>query len=340
MTLKMALETFSRFPELPPEIRLSIWELALRPTDRGGGLHKFSIMQVNESFGALLLRGHATLPMPPDPTEFPTYMAGVPRLIKTHHNENKPRNESACLWDAGLWAACTDSRRVITNHYNRQQCRLGNESSSAHVEIESVDNDAIAATMTISRKNEHWKLIVRPYQDLFCLTPLNWGMHIDWETMFDSFAFSASSSGYGRVKNVAVEFHPRWNFNLPKTMDELLSESTPRGLVARAVRQDVEMNLWLIDRHANRAPSTETATSSPRIFHDCEEEYIESTATEVRDSGVEYAHTAAFFIEQIESLRNPDNDPTIAFFLAMTQGIWDNMHLGILTCRPRGSEDS
>lgn len=336
----MALQTFSCFPQLPPEIRLSIWEHALRPTDRGGGLHKFSIMEFDECFGAHFQRGHATLPYPPAATEYPTYMAGVPRLIKSPHNENRPRNESACLWDAGLWAACSESRRVIANNLNRSLCRLENESSSAHEEIESPDNDATAVMMTMSRKNEIWTLIVRPYQDLFCLTPLNWGMQIDWTTMFDSFAFSASSSGYGPVKNIAVEFDPSWNFNLPTTIEELRKESTPRGFTARAEWQYVDINLWLIDRHASRAPKKETPTSSPRIFYDCEQDYIETTATEIRDSEVEYTHTAAFFLDQMESLRNPDNDPGIAFFLAMAQGIWDSMHLGILTCRPRGSEDS
>ncbi|KAH8736143.1 hypothetical protein BGZ61DRAFT_441610 [Ilyonectria robusta] len=194
--------------------------------------------------------------------------------------------------------------------------------------------------MTVLGNNEHWQLMVRPYQDLFCLTPLNWGMHIDWDTIFYSLPFSASSSGYGRVRNVAVEFDASWNFNLPKTMDDLLRERTPRGLVARAVREDCDASLWLIDRYARRSTTEQTPTSCPRIFHDCEQEYVETTQTEVRDSEVEYTHTAAFFMDQMESLRNPDNDPRIAFYLAMIGDIWDSMHFGILTCSPHGSQNA
>ncbi|KAH7017180.1 hypothetical protein EDB80DRAFT_772641 [Ilyonectria destructans] len=345
----MAFNTFSCFSELPAEIRLAIWEFAVRPTGRGGGLHQFSILHVQETMDGIL-RGLTMLPTPPA-TDVPPYMAAVSRLRNTHGSYNKASNQSAYLWDAGLWTACTESRQVITKHFNCQQWhaakkpfprRFGNESSSAPMEIKSHDHDAIPATMTVKQNNEHWQLMVRPYQDLFCLTPINWGMCIDWETIFDSLPFSASSNGYGRVTNIAVEFDASWNFNWPETMDDLLNERTPRGLVARAVQgyigQNVDMNIWLIDRCARRSPTTQETTTRRKIFHDCEQEYIETAPTEVmHDSEAEYTHTAAFFMEELDLLSRPHAFGMVALerFFEEFYKMHRNIHLGILTCSPQ-----
>lgn len=118
-----------------------------------------------------------------------------------------------------------------------------------------------------------------------------------------------------------------WHLNARVMLQGIGRLRRIRGLAARAMHPDVDMNLWLIDRHARRTPNKETPTSSPRIFHDCKQDYIETTATEIRDSDVKYTHTAAFFMEQLESLRNPVDDPGVAFVLAMTIGIWDSMTL-------------
>lgn len=184
--------------------------------------------------------------------------------------------------------------------------------------------------------------MVRPYRDLFCFVPKGWKSTINWQTIFINLPFSSQLRGYGPVRHIAVEFESSWNLNWPKDLYDLLDEPTARGFVARAVKayasKEMELFIWLIDRCprlARRKPSR-TQKTVPKVFYDCDQEYIETELVQCMPLDEEqFSQTAAHFVYRLDILGSWEySDMAFADTLS-----GDGYHifevedcLGILTC--------
>ncbi|KAF4414806.1 hypothetical protein F53441_14698, partial [Fusarium austroafricanum] len=110
--LPMALDCFFKFPYLPSDLRLMIWEAALRPSYEDhtknqirSGLHYFfieGIENANRLLSTCKTRCYS------------------PRYIE---KRNTVKEVSAYLWDYGMWGACTESRRVINTQFRKGKWR-------------------------------------------------------------------------------------------------------------------------------------------------------------------------------------------------------------------------
>ncbi|SCV39104.1 uncharacterized protein FFB14_07096 [Fusarium fujikuroi] len=88
----MAASSFHKFPELPSEIQLQIWESSFRsPEAIPGGLHYIGL-------------DHDGFPVP---------------LDKSAKDEFR-RPRSGCELEQGIWTACWDSRAAAMKHQEQQ----------------------------------------------------------------------------------------------------------------------------------------------------------------------------------------------------------------------------
>lgn len=108
---------FHLFTSLPTELRLKIWEYALRQHQPSRpGAHFFSITNLREDGGELIdlgvqcewgsrcIHNHGD-----------TYCLAAPKFGSSHSWTSN--NPSSYLWDFGMWTACRESRVVIEDHY-------------------------------------------------------------------------------------------------------------------------------------------------------------------------------------------------------------------------------
>ncbi|PHH92642.1 hypothetical protein CDD83_6412 [Cordyceps sp. RAO-2017] len=266
----MAASTFELFPRLPCELRLHVWKLAVRPPGRG--LHRFSILNGDEedepgnaSLRRLAIGDGGTRKKP----RKRRHMATAPPVPETpgHHSWTHG-NRSACLWDAGLWTACRESRDVMMWHFRvqhwdaerRRLLRAGGFWTPAALadEFEDVTAMAVARCRDDDDDGDQGRLhfLVQPHRDLFWLEPRDWRRSVDWSSFFLDLPFSSPLRGYGHLSHIAVEHDPSWNADLPKDLAELLQEATPRGFVARAMAECATNKLssfiWLVDRRLSR----------------------------------------------------------------------------------------
>ncbi|KAG8670292.1 hypothetical protein FPOAC2_09642 [Fusarium poae] len=201
----MACTTFHPFTRLPIEIRLEIWETACLEQRRGyRAIH---------------------------------YMAGHPDhcLIPSDHtwddsntNDNtKTKNNSVYLWHAGLWAASSESRKVVLNHWRSQvrstdrnfaqlSRRYSGRKSNYYMDLiqpGEEGRDPAAPLPPSDVHHEHWRQILYPEEDIFCITANGKeALQYNWPTICGKFPVSL-------VKNIAFEWHPSWNIGLPVKPD-------------------------------------------------------------------------------------------------------------------------
>ncbi|KAH7179957.1 uncharacterized protein B0J16DRAFT_323424 [Fusarium flagelliforme] len=168
----MSARTFHRFPELPCELRHLIWEAScFNRHEKRHGIHYV------DCHG---WRGYKT-------------------RIKCH-----PAGESgisACLMDAGLWAACRESRRVIKRRM-RQHGLLDTDEENKSLCLKGPK----PAT-----------LIVDQLKDIVCFRFSDWYEEDHWTTRFHFYLSYADSTEEGFPHKVAFEidgiwdhWHPSW----------------------------------------------------------------------------------------------------------------------------------
>lgn len=297
----MAPSAFHPFPRLPLELRLDIWELAIRPTDGKHGLHHFII----------------TRPEDDSPESF---QLSHPHFWQPQHVATVPaeNNKSVYLWDAGLWTACVESRDVIMKHFKVHQWDArryhgGTGSDIApfcvHHELSRGGDVSYPAETTAWRGQESWQLMVRPMVDMFCFKSKDWEFARGWMELSDFFAdipFTSHLSGHIPVRNIAFEFDPSWNIDFPRYISDLVEESSARGFIADtmfALPRDQPLDprylkVWLID-HDARWCSERGRDSSP-AFYDCEQTFVQVRPGQVEFPG--YEKTAAHFIDLLSDI--------------------------------------
>ncbi|KPM36407.1 hypothetical protein AK830_g10171 [Neonectria ditissima] len=302
----MSSITFPFFAILPCEIRLQIWESAIRPADPDYvGIHTFSIFDSQQ----VVDKKPRTI-LPHEKTAGREYFVAT---VKGRGDDGKT-NRSAYLWDAGLWTACWESREVIMSRVSMAQWHEWKRDISNHdkrwesFEIQERLREfrvgMTASSLQDGDGGEDWQLLVRPDRDAFKLDCSNlrpgvvqeygWGM-LDWKQMLKDLPFPPMR-GF------------RWLHDLPESYVELVEELSPRGFFTALVRarshDRLDVSIWLVDRSARHCEQQdymemwaqiregygqdveEHTTCEPRwrwswepveekTFYNCDEEFVE-----------------------------------------------------------------
>ncbi|KJZ69921.1 hypothetical protein HIM_10677 [Hirsutella minnesotensis 3608] len=346
-----ASATFDLFCLLPCELRLQIWQHAIRPDGRG--LHRFSLFNTKtDKYQGLK---DLAISNAGKRSRRARHEAAAPRAPPNTHDHQRHQqqlhswtrgNSSAYLWDAGLWTACRESREVMMWHFRVRDCNQARHKAlrgpgfwSPSALAEELQD---APTMMLARENGvEWQFMVRPHRDLFCLEPQDWKSTVTWSSLFLDLPFASRRHGFGHLSNIAVEFDPSWNLNLPKDVGVLPEEQTPRGFVARAMAECAKNNLycsiWLIDRTIARPRPDPSDHEYPFLvqFYDCERTYVSTELEDLEparyyESGHEFQKTAIYFLDALAGMdcakMDNGNGPWGAF------DFWVGDYLGVLAC--------
>ncbi|KAJ3550311.1 hypothetical protein NM208_g34 [Fusarium decemcellulare] len=296
---------FYLFPVLPCELRLKIWELAVRPNDGKRGLHHFSISNsernIDPSFRLVGTSYQNSCYVIAAPSRSP-----LRRLIS-----GAAVNSSAYLWDAGLWTACKESREVMKRYFKVRQWaekyprRVGRGSAMPrHYDNEMARGRdcSFSATATVWDYPEQWQLTVQPLVDLFCIDIR--GLHCcagQWADAIASFPFPRWWQANTSVRHIALEFNPRWNDHFPQNMGSMFFEYSARGFIVHNLWANTpsgpKVGTWLIDRRICwRALKDQPA----QVFYDCGEEYVEINSEQAKyQNDNQYKETAICFIKKL-----------------------------------------
>ncbi|KAL6886067.1 hypothetical protein GGI43DRAFT_388696 [Trichoderma evansii] len=259
----MAAE-FHLFASLPTEIRLMIWERALRLySSSRPAAHFFSVTNLKKDGDELTnLRVQCHRGSNCEYNHGETFCLAAPKFGSSHSWTNN--NPSSYLWDFGMWSACWESREVIKDYYNLESwaTKLWN----GYNDYNDPDVDA-CVPFVFPRGDINWFFTIRPNQDLICLQPLNPDT-IRSETirprrgslfLMDDICMVNDNTGLRGIKHLAFEYDSSWWDDLTMTMfpqdfSIYVEEKTHRGLFLRTLMsmqiQDstyAQDTIWLID---------------------------------------------------------------------------------------------
>lgn len=310
----MAAITFTCFAKLPPELRLMIWEEAVRPlTDGHAGIHSFTIFPANQKE-----KGK-------DPEQFKLIQPSKARNgLRVYMDTNERENRSAYLWDAGLFTACRESRMVIMgrrgfqlNYWREKAPCIAQNFDKYLTSSEGPEWHQLETTMTVPSSRpggENWQLVTRPYTDGFKMDVSAIQEQDDWRgimsrRVFRDLKFPESwSARCGPVKNMIFEWDASWNENLPRDITDLVEEWSPRGFVTNlmfentleAPNESFRFMVWLVDRTGapQRVAPGRCRGTGKEVFYDMDEELVELDP----DHGRHDYKTSAWFIYQVEEL--------------------------------------
>lgn len=338
----MALSSFHLFSHLPCELRLQIWELSIRPTGYDGGLHHFIITNVSESHG-IDTKSLAIMESPDPGAKCYWDQSAIPKISLPGDSPAISSKQSVYFWDAGLWTACKESRNVMMKHCQKLQLH---EKTLCYTFGKTI-NVCRPALLTVPEDGQNWDLMVQPYQDLFCFTPIHWDLEIGWECILTRHVFSTwTTGGFGPARHLAIELDPSWNLHWPESFSELYHEPSARGFVARMVEElcceRICCSIWLIDRSTTTPQASacrRPACTTPRIFHDLNTEYIETAREVILQYALgEKMDSLSFFISKLAYEGEEwyeDAILKVSDEYELYMGGWFNIdpYLGVLTVR-------
>ena len=177
-------ETFHQFGLLPAELRIKIWELAIRPTVGPPGAHIFGTKRRPElAVGDLkhgdYYSGILTVPVSSHVISSSSSYAAAADACEEEEDDDDDDDEekyrscfnpatenwSTYLIDWGLWMACKESRWLIKRAFDRKispPCTLYFEEVTVEDGLDPETSESSAVS-----KSRH--LTVFPERDLFCL---------------------------------------------------------------------------------------------------------------------------------------------------------------------------
>ena len=271
---KKPLEQFHYFPRLPPELRIAIWQMAIRPPDLRG-VHYFSLFRsIGDRESPLLDQAVAD-------RQYDRYLEKDQRLFNIEYKAAAPRvstlpeyswfngNQSLYAWDAGLFSACRESSQII-----RKSIKLG-------LDLDQWVIKAQHNGETVYLRDHGRDLFFFEFEreDVEASMSIRWGVLL-CQLSFSYFTLSPS--------NIAFEFHPSWITSLPEGEFDLCEEPSPRGLVARAFeawcRRELPgyTRIWLIDRSIQlRKEVEELCYYPPWKFSDLKYTYVSIKSQDV-----------------------------------------------------------
>lgn len=222
---KMAPEIFPQFPKLPKEIRMLIWEAAVRPIPGDRHVHRFFIADYHLKHPAplhnikapflniLRVKNHAYDSL--------NHSTGLSLAIPKDDADGNP-NDSAYLSDSSLWTVCKDSRQAMERIFSRNEW-WSKEKAPFHPKRSAEpgqylgQEDVTHTASYISRDDEGGvKHITIDYQrDLIHLDPRYLG-DVDWWRISEESnflrIFDKRANGWPTVKpsfvgdNIALDF--------------------------------------------------------------------------------------------------------------------------------------
>ncbi|KAF4464738.1 tetracycline resistance [Fusarium albosuccineum] len=268
--------TFHQFSRLPVEVRLQIWEEACFPR-QSRGLH------------------YATL----DATLDATYH------FVSHHF---PGSRSAYSWDGGLWMACKESRVVLEKHHFMKEWKeseLADPTEYQYSESWMGSEKEAPGLVAVHDDHQVWHCVVYPARDIFCVTAYN----NDWESVMESWPWHGllvtvpfiEDFTTLRVDNIALEFDPIWNLDLPTYLWQFDDGKSSRGFLARMLVEKARgdsraTNIWLIDNNARWQANSKRKLSP--VVYGCDREYIEVGVDDIYIDGP-YKYSIKDFIRRL-----------------------------------------
>ncbi|KAI8654127.1 2EXR domain-containing protein [Fusarium sp. Ph1] len=296
----MDSSTFHPFPNLPTELRLHIWETFLRPSQRHWpGLHYCTIGN--------------------DKRLVPLSWGKFDRLKR--HGRANPDHRSACLWHAGLWAACKESRAVIMEHYQLREwndlLKIGQQERRVpeYYYADRVGGrEAVPPAMiTVREGHDESYLTVYPTRDIFCITSDSCES-VFWSgerrNIIHSLPFANSASRTLGAQNFAIEFDPSWNRFLPGNIYTLKEEKSARGYLARMLEDLADCSfwtkLWLIDKNVRWSATSDREVGPVFYDYDCEYVQIEVSDTHPDPNSGANESPVACFIRRLGELGDED----------------------------------
>ncbi|KAF5599587.1 hypothetical protein FPANT_3279 [Fusarium pseudoanthophilum] len=275
----MAPKTFHLFSQLPCELRLQVWESAIR--NWTANIHDSSTWNWDSL--------DAANPMPEAPKKRSygiNYVSldnngdGVP--LDCSWNKPQPANRSAYLWHAGLWMACKESREVMRKHW------FNDPYSKSHPEcVEETVNDGLWKWIYGNEEGldviwnewgrelesyEPWLMTTSP-GDMFCIAPDNY-------RPLARFKLFLKRSNH-KIYEYAVEFDPAWTSELAG-LDKYRPTDRLSPALAFAIRIFCEIAtqqmglpsvIHLIDRYSGW--KNVRKAEEPPVYYDCKHEYIQ-----------------------------------------------------------------
>jgi hypothetical protein len=274
----MAPTTFHLFSQLPCELRLQIWESAIR--NWTANIHDSSTWNW-ESLDAA-----NSMPEAPKKRSYGiNYVSldnngdGIP--LDCSWNKPHPSNWSAYLWHAGLWMACKESREVMRKHW------FNDPYSKSHPEyVQETVNDGLWKWIYGNEEGldviwnewgrelesyEPWLMTTSP-GDMFCITPDNY-------RPLARFKLFLKRSNH-KIYEYAVEFDPAWTSELAG-LDKYRPTDRLSPTLALAIRIFCEIAtqqmglpsvIHLIDRYSGW--KNVSKAEEPSVYYDCKHEYI------------------------------------------------------------------
>ncbi|KAK2593336.1 hypothetical protein QQS21_008979 [Conoideocrella luteorostrata] len=283
--------TFHFFSRLPAELRVLVWELALRPcTPYMGGLNYVSVQWKDDEDDADTKPSTVTGKNDVDtkPLTFPHNWRDGSKLDQRKRAQylcnraqdgvaSNPDYRSACLWDSGLLTACKESRDVIMRRYRKyeQSTQICPWNPNKHI-FNLYQKPTIEP---VSDRDEDWFILFQHNKDLTCLTFWNWealGNSLEhrfgWTWQYDCAFISTDLM-------LACEFDTSWILDWPRK-EKVFFEASTRGLLARVLRDRAdkpgECSIWLIDRKAAPQKISGSRETPRRTFYDMDQHYVEA----------------------------------------------------------------
>ncbi|RFN45579.1 glutathione s-transferase omega 2 [Fusarium flagelliforme] len=120
----MAPETFPQFPKLPKEIRMLIWEAAVRPVPGDRHVHRFFLADYHLKHPAPLQNIKAPflnlLRVKNHAYDSLNHSSGLSLAIPKDDVDGNP-NDSVYLSDSSLWTVCKESRQAMERRFNKNE---------------------------------------------------------------------------------------------------------------------------------------------------------------------------------------------------------------------------
>jgi len=170
-----------------------------------------------------------------------------------------------------------------------------------------------ASTLKPFKKNETWRPIVAPRQDIFCIPASRRIMQSLPKSLY-SMKLLAPFMGTRRFTivedwNVDFKLQHTWNRRFPDGIGKLQQEKSPRGLLANwfeRFRHEIlpEPTLYVID---DTGSWVEPPGWVPKVYRDCDNEHVEVPWSASRSgTDINTAGAAAVFLGLLEDLLKGD----------------------------------
>jgi len=279
----MDTSSFHKFPQLPTELRLQIWETACS--------------QVITTY----------------------YYCGLQYVDIYHRQAIVPtqgslqkKNRSAYMLDSRLWKACKESKEVIAKHTElnrdvviREQTLDELAQSTRRIERSGRPSEKYTADWTkpkgiyrecpvlLRSSDEECYTFVHPDVDVFCIQVDNWLALQHDEMPWPLIELSVRRRPHKAyppniVTKIALLYDPSWATDLPNPLYNLPYEDSARGYLAYLIQQRLSdavrysgSELYIIDKEAKWFCLPPDPFKRRVLYWDCDAEYIEARWSQI-----------------------------------------------------------